>query len=660
MGLPPISFTGLSKFSENFQTILQRSFEVASLPIKNLQTEQTLLLAQREALSEIAAAVQALENRFATLGLVGARDALSGASSNEDVAVAIVSGTPDLLSFDLDVTSAASAAQESSTTGLPDSDATGLTADGVFELNVGGTVTNINLLTAGSGRTAGTAGAQTPSPPVSVQVDFSNGLTGSITASLNSFFVASQGPANIGAGDTITVNFVSEGGSINQDITTSALTGSETTADIAGLLNAQIALNPSLNGNVSFSDEGGNLKLVVSDTAGQGFVFTSSTTGTASSGLEAGGTAGGHSAEEIAAALNAQVALDPTLSAAGVAFSADGGEVKVSGNGTFDIDVTDSAQATGFVSGLAGAHTVSFGNTLKGLRDFINAQSASLGVKASILNISSDAANPEFHLILTATETGQTTLTLRDSSAADLLTSANQGTNAVFTVNGLAVDTTGNTIVNFAPGVTLTITGPGQTTVSVITDRTEVSEALAGLTDDYTTLVGKVQQHIGENAGILSGNVIIRIAQQTLRDVSGFLGAGNVQSMAALGLELSTSGQLSFSAITFNALSTANLQSALTFIGNTTSGFAGNALTRLRGLGDPVSGQIQTSISFLQKTDRSINERIRQAEERVDRLIDNLEKQFLAADGVLARLEAQQRLLTSLFDAYQAQQRSNG
>jgi hypothetical protein len=131
MGLPPISFTGLSKFSENFQTILQRSFEVANLPIKNLQTEQTLLLAQREALGELAGAVQALENRFATLGLVGARDALSGTSSNEDVAVAVVSGTPDLLSFDLDVTSAASAAQESSAIGLPDSDATGLSADGV-------------------------------------------------------------------------------------------------------------------------------------------------------------------------------------------------------------------------------------------------------------------------------------------------------------------------------------------------------------------------------------------------------------------------------------------------------------------------------------------------------------------------------------------------
>ncbi len=660
MGLPPLSFTGLSKFSENFQTILERSFEVASLPVKNLQTEQTLLTSQQEALSDLAGAVQALESRFANLGLVGARGALSAVSSNEDAAVAVISGTPDLLSFDLDVTSKASVAQESSLTGLPDSSATALTPDGVFELNVGGTITNFSLLSVGSGRTAGSTGAQTPSPPVSVRVDFSGGLTGSITANLNSFFVASQGPSNIGPGDTITVNFVSEDGLINQGVTTVALTGSETTSDIASLLNDQIALSPSLNGKVSFSDEGGKLKLVASDTVGQGFTFTSSATGTTVSGLEAGGAIGGHSAGEIAAALNAKVALDPTLSAAGVTFTADSGEVRVTGNAKFTATVTDNAQGTGFASGLAGTHAVTFGNTLEGLRDFINSQPTSLGVKASLLNISSNASSPEYHLILTAAQTGETTLTLKDTLGADLLTSGNQGSNAVFTVNGLDVENTGNTIVNFAPGVTLTITGPGKTTISVITNGKAVSDALAALTDDYNTLVAKVQQQIGENAGILSGNVIVRLAQQTLRDVSGYLGSGNVQSMAALGLELSRSGVLSFSALTFNALSTADLKAALSFIGDTTSGFAGNALTRLRGLGDPVSGQIQTSIKFLRQTDQSISERILQAQGRVDRLIDNLEKQFSAVDVILARLEAQQNLLTNLFDAYNAQLRGNG
>ena len=38
MSLPPISFTGVSDFADDFQVILERAFEVATLPISGLQT----------------------------------------------------------------------------------------------------------------------------------------------------------------------------------------------------------------------------------------------------------------------------------------------------------------------------------------------------------------------------------------------------------------------------------------------------------------------------------------------------------------------------------------------------------------------------------------------------------------------------------------------
>ncbi len=170
-------------------------------------------------------------------------------------------------------------------------------------------------------------------------------------------------------------------GSINESITTAGLTGSEDTAAVALALNTQISANANLAGKLTFSDEGGNLKLVVSDTAGTGFDFTSSSTGTTVSGLESGGAVGGHSAAEIAAALNAQIALDQTLADAGVLFTAVNGEVQINGDQAFDATVTDTAQGTGFVSGLAGAHSVAgFANTLDGLVGHINANSSTLGV----------------------------------------------------------------------------------------------------------------------------------------------------------------------------------------------------------------------------------------------------------------------------------------
>ncbi len=660
MSLPPISFTGFSEFSDQFATILEHTFEVASLPIQGLQTEQTLLLAEKQELGQLESLIQDLEGEFASLGLLGATAAVTASSSTATVASVQVTGTPSQGSFDIVVTSAASTAQEASVTGLANTNVAALRADGLYDLTLDTTTTNIDLLTIGSGRTAGATGATTPSPPVSVQIDFTNGLAGSITADLNSFFVASQAPATIGAGDTISVTFVSEDTTINEGITTVALTGSETTADIATLLNDQITANANLNGKVSFSDEGGNLKLVVADTAGQGFTFTSSSTGTVVSGLEAGGTVGGHSAEEIAAALNAQVALNQTLVSAGVAFTAEGGEVRATGNQAFDITGTDSAQGTGFVSGLAGTQSVlGFANTLEGLRDYLNTNTTTLGVKATIINTSSDPDNPEYHLNLTANETGATTLTLKDSASADLLTTTNQGTDAVFTVNGLPVTNSGNTITDFSPGLTLTIEDAGSTTVTVATNRTAVSNTLADITISYNALLAEIKTHVGEAAGVLSGNIVVRQAQQTLRDITSFQGTGSIKSMVELGLELDEDGLLSLNSTTFNALADAQVLDALTFIGDTTTGFAGTAFTYLKDLADPVTGQIQTAIGFLDESDATLTDKIAETQERVDRLIANVEAQFAATDLLLSQLETQQTTLKTLFEVFQTSQRNN-
>ncbi|MDA1315375.1 MAG: hypothetical protein O2968_18755 [Acidobacteria bacterium] len=209
----------------------------------------------------------------------------------------------------------------------------------------------------GVGRTAGASGAATPAPAVSIDVTFSGGVTGSISASLDSFFVAAAPPAGTAAGDTLSVTFTSADGTIERTITTSPLLGGENAAALATRLNDQIALDPELAGLISVSDSGGSLKAVLSDQAGQGFSFTASTSsGAFTSGLEAGGSLGGHSAEEIAAALNAEVLGDPALVAAGIRFSAAQGEVRIDGDAGFDFTLTDNdPAASGFLSGLAGS-----------------------------------------------------------------------------------------------------------------------------------------------------------------------------------------------------------------------------------------------------------------------------------------------------------------
>ncbi len=219
----------------------------------------------------------------------------------------------------------------------------------------------------GAGRTAGTAGATTPYPPLGVGISFAGGLNQTIFADLPSFFVAAAPPTVPAAGDQVTVAFTPTDGSPGGGIT-ATLTGGETTVQIAAALNAQVAVTPQLAGKFTFLDQGGRLKLVESDTAGVGFTFTASATGGLVTGLESGGTIGGLSAPEIAAALNAQIALNPSLSSAGVRFAAVNGEVQVDSDADTVITVLDFARGTGFASGLAGTHQIGGVNSVNVFR----------------------------------------------------------------------------------------------------------------------------------------------------------------------------------------------------------------------------------------------------------------------------------------------------
>ena len=213
-----------------------------------------------------------------------------------------------------------------------------------------------------SGRTPGNTGSAVPSPPVGIGIAFSGDVDAVISADIDGFFVATAPPSVAAGGETITVNFTAADGSITGTIVTPPLAGGETTAQIAALLNTEISNDPNLAGGFTFSDEGGNLKLVQSDTLGVGFSFTSSSTGGLTTGLEGGGVTGGQSAEEIAAALNAQVALNAELTTARIAFTVVDGEIQVDGEVDFEFTAIDFDRnvppGTGFQSGLAGTHLV--------------------------------------------------------------------------------------------------------------------------------------------------------------------------------------------------------------------------------------------------------------------------------------------------------------
>jgi flagellar hook-associated protein 2 len=247
-------------------------------------------------------------------------------------------------------------------------------------------------------------------------------------------------------------------------------------------------------------------------------------------------------------------------------------------------------------------------NTLNGLKDAINASGA--GVTATVMNMGKGAK--PYQLVLTAKATGTGTtngvVSLVDitnmgtdgsgnpvagNSANNLgiaagtvdslttptkltggLTSATSGASAVdatFSVNGIELTRTTNTVSDVADGMVFTLKQGGQTGTSTLTVAPNTAAATADMQDfitkynklltDYKTASTSTQNTDGSIAQApLAGDPTTRSLMNNLRTTLGGLSAGlpssaTYKALSSLGITHQADGTLSMNTITFtNAL----------------------------------------------------------------------------------------------------------
>ena len=85
----PLVFTGISSFSNDFQTILSREQQIEQIPIQALKNQQSDLLEKKQLLISLNTVVGSLGSSIASLGSIAANQALS-ASSSDTTRVAVV------------------------------------------------------------------------------------------------------------------------------------------------------------------------------------------------------------------------------------------------------------------------------------------------------------------------------------------------------------------------------------------------------------------------------------------------------------------------------------------------------------------------------------------------------------------------------------------
>ncbi len=319
---------------------------------------------------------------------------------------------------------------------------------------------------------------------------------------------------------------------------------------------------------------------------------------------------------------------------------ADAGTAAVDADGSLELVLGSSTYAVNLAS---------YGNNLNGLRDAINALGA--GVTASVINTGSGGT--PYYLSLSASSQGATTLALRSeagAAASNVLTNSNQGSNAQFKLNGLAVVKSDNVVTDAIPGVTFTIqdttSGSESVTLNLTSGRGGLATALQNFVSAYNAAADKVKTQIGENAGLLSGDYIVGQVHRALRTITGYNGAGPVKTLMDLGIELDKGGVMSFDASRFYALPSSTVENGFAFLGSRNSGF-GALHARLGSITNPVTGLIKTQQNSYDNADRRLSAQVAETTARIERSQSVLALKLQQADVLLSDLQRQQSVLTS-------------
>ncbi len=141
----PMTFSGVSQYSSDFQSILNRAQSIAELPLQILSIQQSNLQQEVSAANNFGSAVSSLTSAVQALGTLGANGLVANSSDSALVTAQATGATSNATYNITNITSVATAASESSLNGYADTTTTAVSTKGSLNLVVGGKTTPITL-----------------------------------------------------------------------------------------------------------------------------------------------------------------------------------------------------------------------------------------------------------------------------------------------------------------------------------------------------------------------------------------------------------------------------------------------------------------------------------------------------------------------------------
>lgn len=353
------------------------------------------------------------------------------------------------------------------------------------------------------------------------------------------------------------------------------------------------------------------------------------------------------------------------------------GNLEITQNGTkYNVDITQTS-------------------TLQEVRDKINSSLQGNGITANIITDTNGS-----RLVFSSTTTGKgSDISVKGSSGQEMLnidgsqlmSASSTGTDtngnpvpgagaisgtakdAVFTVDGLSLTSSSNTVSNAISGLSFTLVAPpadgGETKVTVATNTDGLKTSLQSFVDSYNTLVKLVTSltkgSIGDDgkyqAAALTGDTTPRSLLAAVRNqIAAATSNTGLGSLAQLGIRTQqTDGTLSIDSAAFTAaLSDKKMGSQIQalFTGD------GGLITRLNKAVEPYSkadgvlASKKTSLTNVQKRLAADQDDL---DRRIASLTDTLTKKYNAMDLIVGKLKATGNNITSIFEAMNAQKNAS-
>jgi flagellar hook-associated protein 2 len=137
-GITPVTLTGVSQYSSDYQNILNQAVQIASQPLTQLQNEDAAVLAQNTALGTLQTDATSLLTSLQTLSTDSANQAIGATSSNSAVLTATATGASTANTYTINsITTLATTASEDSVHSYADSTSTPVSSTGTLKLTVG-------------------------------------------------------------------------------------------------------------------------------------------------------------------------------------------------------------------------------------------------------------------------------------------------------------------------------------------------------------------------------------------------------------------------------------------------------------------------------------------------------------------------------------------